>query len=451
MNISLSKYLLYYPITLLRGELVFKYLKEQRGFQWFSSEKIYEYQLTSLNKIINYAINSNLFYQSHYKHLGLIDNKGNINIESLKDMRELPTTSKQDLIYSRGLVCNPHFFSSQKTTGGSTGEPVHLYKSSSASARDRAAMWRAYEWAGLEIGARQLRFWGVPHSNLSRCVAKIADIATNRLRISAFEISQTNLLIYYNKLLKFNPNYIFGYVSAIEQLALFILENKLKSSDKLKAVITTAEVLSESARTTIQDAFKVKVYNEYGCGEVGSIAHECEQGNMHIMSDNVFLEVDEPDSEDGAGELIVTDLHNRATPLIRYRLGDYGALGFQKCECGRGLPVLQNIYGRSYDLIKTPSGRKIHPESVIYVFEDLQKKTKLFRQFQAIQKSLTHIEVKVIPCDGFNSDTEIFLVDRLKRNIDSNINFTIKKVATLERERSGKMRVVKSMLENEHS
>lgn len=448
MNTFLSKYFFYYPITMLKGEFVSKYLKEYRRFQWFSSEKIIEFQLFSLNNIINYSIKNNQFYKNLYRQFGLATKYNKIPIESLKDIKELPTISKQDLIDSGELITNHAFLSSQKTTGGSTGEPVSLCKSPSALARERAATLRAFEWAGLDIGAPQLRFWGIPHTNSARVKARIADLATNRLRISAFEITQESLVTYYKKFIKFNPQYIYGYVSAIEQFAIFVSENKLVLPDRLKAVITTAEILTEGIRSTIQNAFKVRVYNEYGCGEVGAIAHECQHGSMHIMADNVFLEVDKNSDGNHAGKLIVTDLHNRATPLIRYRLGDFGILTSKQCNCGRGLPVLQNIYGRAYDFIRTPSGRKIHPESLIYVFEDLQKNNKFFRQFQAIQKSLYHIDVRVIPYDGFSKEIEKNLINRLKKNIDIDMNFNIIKVDKIERERSGKMRVVKSMLEN---
>lgn len=439
MHRLLSKYLLYYPVTLLKGELVAAYMPFYNNFQNKTADEIQAYQLKSFKRIVEYAFKNNQFYKQHYgSGFSLAD------IRSLDDLKQIPTITKNDLIGSISeLSSTKNLFSSSKTTGGSTGQPVRLYKSPDALARERAATWRAYQWAGIEIGDAQARFWGVPHSQSGRFKARIADFAANRLRMSAFQITGENLSKYYKDIHRFGPAYLYGYVSAIDELAKFVISENLSPFPSLKSVITTSEVLTDTARSRICNAFGVKVYNEYGCGEVGSIAHECEHGSMHQMADNLIVEVDSPPGE--PGEIIVTDLFNKATPLIRYRLGDYATFDNSKCLCGRSLPVISAIHGRAYDLIRTISGKMIHPESLIYVVEGLQQETMAFRQFQAVQETLSKITISIVPSEKFSDSVVNRLIALLKNDVDSSIDYEIQLCNEIQRESSGKMRLVKGL------
>lgn len=440
MNSLISRSFFFYPATLAKGEPIAFLMNSYRAKQWDGLETIRYHQLSRIKKIINYAYNNSKFYKDLYDRANLRIE----NINSLRDLANIPTISKEDLINSLDSISESRnrLFSSSKTTGGSTGQPVKLYKNPLALARERCATTRAYEWAGIKIGDPQLRFWGVPHSQSAAQKSALADLIANRKRISAFDLTEDSFLKYYNLALEFSPRYIYGYVSVIEQFANYISENSLETLPSVTAVITTSEILSDGAREKIEKAFGVKVYNEYGCGEVGSIAHECPEGNMHLMADNLYVEIDKDAS--GAGEIIVTDLYNTATPLIRYRLGDYGTMSGEICKCGRTLPVIESIHGRAYDILEMPSGKKVHPEAIIYVFEDIQSKSNAFKQFQVIQESIREIIINIIPNVNWSDHVESEMINSLKRDIDTDINFSINLVESIERENSGKMRLVKS-------
>ncbi|HSB97402.1 MAG TPA: hypothetical protein VLC91_13180, partial [Spongiibacteraceae bacterium] len=363
MNKNLSKYLFYYPTVSLKGERVFHYLDRYRQFQYKSTTEIESYQLQRVQHMVKYALRHSAFYRRIYQDAGI---SAASDVRSIGDFNNLPNVSKQDLINSHDEICAyPSLWSGTKTTGGSTGQPVRIKKNPEALARERAATWRAYEWAGIGPGDPQGRFWGVPHSQSNRSKSKIIDLIANRKRISAFDLTPESLTAYYHTLRKFRPKYLYGYVSAINALAMHVQARDLPKIPGLISVITTSEILTPAIRSTIQKAFGVPVFNEYGCGEVGSIAHECEQGGMHIMSDNLYVQVDA--AAGAAGEIIVTDFFNSAMPLLRYRLGDFATLDTESCACGRTLPKLKGIHGRAYDLVKTASGKQIHPEAVIYI------------------------------------------------------------------------------------
>ncbi|WP_166259637.1 phenylacetate--CoA ligase family protein [Marinobacter salicampi] len=437
MNSALSKFLFFYPVTLSKGEPIAFLIGDYRRNQWLPLQKIQELQLKLFKEIMQHSIANSVFYRELYRKHGVSVN----DIQTLDDIKSLPIVSKDDLIQSLDIIStkNKNFFASTKTTGGSTGQPVKLFKDALALARERCATSRAYEWAGIGLGDSQLRFWGVPHSKNARRMAHLTDIIANRKRVSAFNLTDDSLASYYDESKVYKPKYVYGYVSVIERFARFIVDNNLDPLPSVKAVITTAEVLNSNARSVIESAFQVNVYNEYGCGEVGSIAHQCEVGNMHIMADNLYVEVDGTDS----GEIIVTDFFNRATPLIRYRLGDFATLSSAICPCGRGFPIIDAIHGRAYDLLEMPSGKKMHPESVIYVFEQIQQETNAFKQFQVIQHSVNTIEAKIIANVNWSEAVSNRLISELKKHIDRSVHFSVTQVDTLPREKSGKMRLVK--------
>lgn len=443
MNKTLSKYLFYYPATLLRGELVWKYLKQYQEQQWQSKDSLMQYQIVSLKRLLHHAADTVPYYQ-HVFFDGNIDiNK----IDNLEQLKQIPILTKSDVVSNADeLRSTKHFtFISNKTTGGSTGQAVSISKNADALARERAATWRAYMWAGVSIGDIQARFWGVPLSQKRKFFYKVVDYISNRSRLSAFNINNKSLDAYYQKLIRLQPAYLYGYVSMIVDFATFIIDNNYKPIPSLKCVITTSEILNQHSRNIIETAFNTKVFNEYGCGEVGSIAHECEYGNMHIMSENVIVEIDHTNSpDDSSGRIIITDLHNYAMPLIRYDVGDFATLSTDACECGRNLPVIKKIHGRAYDVIKAPDGIKYHPEVIMYIFEDLKSKNVGIKQFQVIQKEIDLLEITIIKDNHYNQSTETVLTQSIKKAIHPSIRIIYHYTDNIKREASGKLRIIKS-------
>ena len=446
MNRLLSKYLFYYPVTISRGEFVMKYLMQYKNMQWRNNSDIEAYQLSNLYRLLNYAVSNCPYYSQLLSDSGIVLS----SINSLADLAKIPTTTKADIVnyYTTIRSTRGFLFSSSKTTGGSTGQAVTIEKNADALARERAATWRAYEWAGVGIGDVQARFWGVPLSKKSRQLSKLVDFVSNRARLSAFQINDRSLEEYYKRLLKLRPAYLYGYVSMISAFASYLDKRNLNRLPGLRSVITTSEVLDDNSRALIENVFGVRVFNEYGCGEVGSIAHECGHGNMHIMAENVIIEIDVSNSPDGgSGEIIVTDLHNYAMPLIRYRLGDYATLSREECACGRGLPVIKKVHGRAYDMVIDPDGNRLHPEVLMYIFEELKSGVSGIRQFQVIQKSRDFLLINIVPDVYYRKVTEKDILKRIREKIHPGLSVHFCYVDGIPREKSGKLRVIKSEID----
>ncbi len=218
-------------------------------------------------------------------------------------------------------------------------------------------------------------------------------------------------------------------------------------------MVTTSEVLTPPQRATIQEAFGVPVQNEYGCGELGPIAYECREWIPPFLPMNQYLEIVDdhghavPPGE--PGHIVLTDLTNRVMPLIRYRIGDMGRSG-PPCSCGRPFPVLGEVFGREYDFVEAPDGRRFHGEFFMYAFEDLRQRHPEIGQFQVVQTAATELVVRVVRSGSSGTDTLDGIRAELERRLPG-FRFSIDWVPQLERRASGKMRVVENRLEQDSS
>ena len=429
------RYALYYPIVFLRGQWVPKYLESLRRSQFEPQQVLQKFQDELLGRLGIWARDHVAFYQHLSSPL------------SRETLAQLPVITRRTLIEQREQLKARDFNARRfvRTTGGSTGQPVTVEKDARALAWDLAAMWRGYQWAGVGIGDPQGRLWGVPVTAAGRRYAWWADALLHRRRCSAFQFTVADMDRYTELLNRFQPSYLYGYVSMLVEYARHLRRSGVAPRFRLKSVIATSEVLEPQQRAVLEEAFACRVFNEYGCGEVGRIAHECEHGSMHLNAENLLVEVQHPDGSvatAGEGLLLVTDLMNRAMPLIRYQIGDIGKLGTATCACGRGLPVLEKVFGRAYDMITGPGNRKFHGQFFIYMVEQAQRLRLGIDAFQVIQSGLNELTLNIVPGEGYGGDTRAFVRSYLQERFDPDVKLSLRTVDRIERERSGKMRVV---------
>jgi phenylacetate-CoA ligase len=158
-------------------------------------------------------------------------------------------------------------------------------------------------------------------------------------------------------------------------------------------------------REYFDQRWKLPLTDVYTARETGYMALQCPDGDgYHAQSESAFVEVlNENGTPCAAGEIgrvVVTPLHNFAMPLIRYDIGDYAEVGPQ-CSCGRGLPVLRRILGRTRNILRLPDGSMRWPTLGTDKLPDIAPISRI----KVIQKSLTEIEVRLIAMRPF-SDSE---------------------------------------------
>ena len=440
MRTYLAANLLYYPATRLGGEPVRRMLAEYRRHGEMSADALANLQTRHLADILNYARDHVPRYSS------LISDESTVRQSPKEVLGRIPLLEKNQLRSdSTDIRSSERFWRvEEKTTSGSTGHPVTVWKNREALARERGATWRAYEWAGISVAAPQALLWGRSLTISGRVKSEVLDFLANRMRLPMFGVTESVFERYAKAMNRFRPKYLYGYVSGIKSFVTFLDSTGRQLPDSVTCIVTTSELLDAATRQYISERTGLPVFNEYGCGEVGSIAHDCELGHLHIMSDNLLLEsIPSPGLPDGFGELVVTDLFNKAMPLIRYRLGDLGVVSSTACDCGRPFPVLDRLVGRAYDTIHDADGRAFHPEAILYVFEELRRSGLFLPAYQAIQRRAGTLDITIETGVPLDKDVAALIESQLRLAFKNRMDARVSSIPHLAREPSGKLRVVK--------
>jgi phenylacetate-CoA ligase len=438
----LHRHVVYPAIVRLRGEEgVFDALARLQRLEQLPAEELRAAQQQQLRTALVYAAARSAYYRDHWPALDFE------RMDPFEALAQLPLVDKTTLQrHGSALEASPRPTRiTRKTTGGSTGQAVTVLKDRGALAHEMAASWLAYGWFGVQRGDRAARFWGDPFTLKRKLRYAAADFAMNRLRFSAFAFDAAALRRYWERTCAFRPDYLYGYTSMLTEFARFVRAQGYDGASLgLKVVISTSEVLSDVHRQLLCDTFACPVQNEYGCGEVGPVAYGCEAGGLHVMTSNVVLEVlrsDGSPSQIGEpGELVVTDLNNRAMPLVRYRVGDFGVPA-APCSCGRPYPTLERIFGRAYDFILGLDGSRFHGEFFMYLFEELRQAGHAFDQFQVVQTDARQIRADLVSAEAPSAALQAHLTRRLEEHLPG-IRLTVRHVPEIPRAASGKMRVI---------
>jgi Coenzyme F390 synthetase len=261
----------------------------------------------------------------------------------------------------------------------------------------------------------------------------------HQLYLSAYHLAPRHAASYFDALRRYNVRYVVGYPSAVHALAHEALAQKLRIP-RLEFVLTNAEPVLEQQRREIEEAFGCPVRETYGMAEIVAGASECEHGRMHLWPELGELEVldeNRPTHMDGAGELVCTGLLNADMPLIRYRVGDRGAIASSDvaCSCGRSLPILSGVDGRVDDVLYTADGRTVGRLDPIF-------KSRLpIREAQIVQEALDVIRVYYVPTDGFSGADGQSLVDRIEERMGP-VKVLLEEVDSIPRTANGKFRAV---------
>lgn len=214
------------------------------------------------------------------------------------------------------------------------------------------------------------------------------------------------------------------------------------------AITYGADAMLPSDRQLIETSLGIPVVSTYQSVESLRIGFECEhRRGFHISTDQVAFRVVDSQGQDAGpgqrGELILTNLINRATVVLNYRLGDYVTLSEGPCPCGRSLPLICSVDGRLDDLIARPDGTKM---PALVLLPPLQSIPGV-RQVQIEQRNYDAFYLKILPfaSQGFDR-TDVEAVFR--RQIGASVKIEIETVSRLESESSGKMKSFTSKVAN---
>lgn len=433
---------LYYGVQTFTGMKLYARLKRLEETQWYAREDLKELQWQKLKKLLQHANKYTSYYQKKFKKLGLNPE----DIEGPEDLRKFPFLTKDDIrnnlsdLKARNIR---HFVAD--CTSGSTGTPMTFFKERSTSGYFLAAKYRGHRWHNIDIGDKEVKFWGLPIDQKPKWREHIKDFILNRTLFVAFDISRETLRQHFKACQRIRPKYMYGYSSALYRFARYLEEERIDAARlNLKGVISTSEVLYDFERELIENVFKCRMVNEYGACEAGVMAFECPEGKMHITVENVYLEILKEDGQPAMpgelGEIVVTELNNFAMPFIRYKIGDLAKYvdEEEKCKCGRGLPLIGEIVGRALDTAITPAGKLLHAHLFNYIIRSAISHGADIKEFKIIQKDKHRLLIRVVASKKLREEYRNYITRQIKNLMGENIKIDFEEVESIPLEKHGK-------------
>ncbi len=428
----------------LKGHDTTRRLRALEQSQWLTREALLAAQRERLLAFLADITREVPYYRALAERMGI----DALRMDADNILQQFPVLEKSDIRQHSEAMKRPRARLAKFNTGGSSGVPLIFWLGERVS-HDVAAKWRATRWWNVDIGDRELVLWGSPvELKTQDRIKQIRDRLLRTELVPAFDLSPDGMRRFVQRYQQFRPRMLFGYPSAFARIAAFAEAEGLSlKNTSLRVVFVTAERLYPEQRESIQRAFGVPVANGYGARDAGFLAHECPHGGMHIMSEDVVLETldsnGQPAAPDVAGEIVVTHLATGDFPFVRYRTGDVGRLGDERCPCGRGLPLLSEIQGRTTDFVTACDGTVMHGLAVIYVVREIDG----VESFRIIQHSREQLEVLIVSAQ-WSDEKRARIVAGMRQRLGQQLQVDVRVVTDIPREANGKFRYVISKISN---
>jgi phenylacetate-CoA ligase len=333
-------------------------------------------------------------------------------------------------------------------TGGTTGKSLEVIFTKD-DVQDRFAMLDDFrERFGYQLGKKTAWLSG-------KAILTPKDVINNRFwktdfkhkvrYYSTFHLKDDFLGYYIQDLMKFKPEFITGFPTAIAAIAKYGFRKGIDYPKSIQAIFTTSETLTPTMRSTIQEFFKAPVYNQYSASEGAPFIFECKNHNLHMeLQSGVFEVLDSKNQPTDEGRLVVTSFTSNGTPLIRYDIGDAITLSNETCTCGNNNPLVKEILGRTDDFIYSPLNGKIHLTNVANAIKDVKGIGKM----QIIQNDLNALLFLVVDDGGFDTVSKKKMESNWRERVGDTMKIEIVVVTEIKSEKSGKFRIIKNNIKH---
>jgi len=408
-------------------------LSDLRAMRRAERGNYHRLQSKRVRALVKHAFENVELYRCKYKQAGIRPQ----DIQTIDDMEKLPVITRQDLVdgFPRAILANN--FRSEDcrlvATSGSTGTPLRVFKDRALLRGNALTVVLANMVLGrqarVNVGANILAIEVDSPSSLESVileeVARLPRFLSKSFRpLDAIQDSHEHIRV----LDECRPDILFAYPSNLRNMAITVREEGLRVHQP-KIITSSAELLDDHTRRTISSVFKGEMLNFYASTEGGLMAMECSQHRgMHIISSRAVLEL----VRDGKavppgvpGTVVVTNLSNWSTPIIRYSgMGDVAVFESEPCPCGDKQPVLRMVEGRLVDSLVLSDGRLVHPFTLTLALEDVP----MIAKFQIVQECLDSVKVLIVPetrsdgrqeiCEKTQQNLREFLGDKVQITVD---------------------------------
>ncbi len=313
-------------------------------------------------ELVHFAYKNIPFYRNFYRQKGFHPDQ--LNKET--DWGQVPVLEKTMIRTECSRFILPGVnrkYLVTATTGGSTGQPLKLYKD--RRVHYEVLHWRALAWYGCHpadnIGIVNRR---VPVTYLQWLKNRALWWPTRRCYLDASNVTKETMLRFLREINRLNVVYLTGYCGSLEHIADYALAHNI-STPTLKMVWTTTSPLRSDVRKRMENAFGCPVMDQYGSCELPNIAVQ-KKGECTLTVNSDYVHVDLIDENAQLieepqvfGDILITDLKTTIFPLIKYRLGDRSAWADHFSTSPDGFPKLQPVQGRITDAIQFADGNFI--------------------------------------------------------------------------------------------
>lgn len=435
--------------------------------EYFREDELHAIQVKRLIAIIEYSYNYVPYYRRMFDKISLVPQ----DFKSLADLRHIPPLTRRDVIENYRDLVDSRIQSSipvaevskrgpgdpipfgrfrkhklvRNTSSGSTGAPTMFFEDGSRTALNWAYELRVKKWYGIAPGSKEARMARLSTAYLPSSLSlQLRKILWNQLILPGTNLTESDYAFSVERIKQFRPATLWGYTSALTGLADYVKRNgeALSGGSSIQLTIAWAAPLHDPEKALLEEVFRCPATNIYGAREVGHIAAICPAGSFHVNQENLVVETEGAGNEaNGTGELLVTNLDRSPMPFIRYRMGDIGVVGNQRCGCGRSLQVLLGLLGRTGEIFMTKDGRMISPNFWCRVFMT-DRYAGQIRRFQVVYTKEKNLRVIIARGPGYSADAENHIRDMIRTNFSSDTRFNFEYVPDIKPHVSGKYQMV---------
>jgi phenylacetate-CoA ligase len=416
----------------------FAYWRGLERTQWLSRGELESLQFAALRDLIAHAFEHCDYYKTAWRSSGLNPDR----LQSLADFSAWPIIERRTVGANRMAMRARGRRLISKSTGGSSGEPLHFDLDLDSHDRRAAAWHRGYGWAGAEPGTRQFYLWGTDLSRKPHWKDRIYNRLYRKQVWSCFNLTEQRIPQVAGELSRCRPDAIVAYTKPLYELARGVSERGIRPFSP-KSIVVGAEKLHGFERELIERVFGAPVFETYGSREFMLIGAECERHcGLHLTMEHLLVEILDADGRatpaGEEGDVVVTDLYNYGMPFIRYATGDRAVAGWETCACGRGLPLLKKVVGRQLDTLRTPDGRLIPGE----FFPHLLKDYAAVRRFQVVQEQLDVVRLRLVADATWNGESREHIQSLIRRQLGPSVRLELEEVKEIPLSAAGKLQVV---------
>lgn len=433
--------------------IVFTNLRGQRGVPYLSQEKLHALRDARLREIVKYAAETVPYYRNLFRR----ENIDPCKIKTSEDLDSLPLIDKEM------VRKDPYLFISTSRRGinsipfitsGTTGTPLTIYHDQYSllaniafGERERDVVMKICSGTS---GFREIYivYPGCTIGKVWEFYRQMTYIPSRPKRLILSVLEPAERIV--TAINHFRPDVIVSYGSYLETLFKILY---MRGSEKYlpRVLIYGADSMTDDGRRFIEKKFGISVLSQYNAVESFKIGFFCEeQRGFHLHEDLCHVKIVNSNGQKVAngekGEVVISNLVNRGTVLLNYRLGDIASISSEKCPCGRILTLLSELEGRVEDIIFLPNGEFVHPRAVWRVFKGRNE----VLQYQLIQHQPDRFELRIVTVDGITYHRVIngILAD-LRNLLGGSVVIKPEYYKELEKEKGGKFRSVMSLCKQE--